>query len=186
MDRINSHARQEVLLTEYSELRKEIRSRSAMNQRYIVRGLGLSGLIAGYALYSDSEIFISIIPLVLVFTGTAVLKSLSDIYLLGRRVKEIESELPSGEQMWEHRYGAIATEPEWSYQPFNSAFLVVVFGTVIATMWSLAILLKVGTQYFIIGIFGYSLLAALSLWSFHLVLKTKNFAQEKVRDYEQT
>jgi hypothetical protein len=103
----------EVLVTEYQEVREELRENARLLHMRISRGIAAIGAVIGYALLAEEgSVFITIIPLIIGIVYLLTLNSIQNMLLLGRYSYDIEEKImPEGEG-WEHQYGGLLPHGE--------------------------------------------------------------------------
>lgn len=172
--------RTEALLAEYAQLREEVRARSSFNQKQLARGMGVVGLVGGYAVYSERLVLVTIIPMIIVVVGTLVTHTLATTYLLGLRVGEIEAELPGGTSMWEHQYSGLSGNPRWAGVPGAITILLLGIGFVFSTVVSVAVVADQYRQFLLPSVAFYLFLLGLAAVSYVSLRKTKRYAQSRM------
>lgn len=171
--------RYEALITEYTQLREEIRDRASFNQKQLTRSMGVIGVVGGYSALSGRLVLVTLIPIIIVVVGVLVSHTLTITYFLGLRVREIEAQLPDGQEMWEHQYGGLADGPRWSELPAMVVYLLMGIGFVLSTGTSLAIIHEEFEQYFHLGIIFYTFLLVLLGVALFSLKQTKDYIREK-------
>ena len=104
----------EILLTEYSELREEIRMNQKLQHQRIIGGLTAIGAVIGYSLVSEGLVFISLVPLLVSILFVVTVRMSNATLYLGRQVYDIEQSLdvPVEEFGWESRFGGVIRSNE--------------------------------------------------------------------------
>lgn len=98
----------EALLTEYSELREEIRLLMELQHSRALGGTAALGAVIGYSLLSkDGLVFIVLVPIIIAFLFILTVQTTNGMMFLGRHIYDIESELDIDSMGWEHRYGGV-------------------------------------------------------------------------------
>lgn len=145
----------EILLTEYSELREEIRMNQKLQHQRIIGGLTAIGAVIGYSLVSEGLVFISLVPLLVSILFVVTVRMSNATLYLGRQVYDIEQSLdvPVEEFGWESRFGGAIRSNErfsmWDNQLVSwvvvpqAMLLILILIAYLLIMWiSLAILSK--------------------------------------------
>lgn len=105
----------EALLTEYREMREEIRLLEELTQKRASRGITAIGFVIGYALLAPGgTIFVTVVPVMIGFLFLLTIQSTNTMFLLGRQVYDIEESIPVENFGWEHRYGGFLLDNERS------------------------------------------------------------------------
>ena len=82
---LQDDAKREALLTQYRLTRQDLRQKTDRNDRRLIRGVILLGLIVGYAFQTDTEILVVFIPLIIGFLFTLGLQRWTDVNFLERQ-----------------------------------------------------------------------------------------------------
>lgn len=102
--------KQAALLTQYQEVREEIRLEIESQSRRLTRGIAAVGLVAGYGLVADELVYLSFVPAIIAFVFLLTMMGNVSVLLLGWHAAEIEAELPYESFSWERRYGEVFPE----------------------------------------------------------------------------
>lgn len=105
----------EALLAEYQEMREELRENGKLLNTRISGGVASIVAVCGYALLAPgerSEIFISIVPVIIGVIYLLTLNSLQNMLTLSRRTYDIEEKIMPEGQGWEHQYGGLVPHGE--------------------------------------------------------------------------
>lgn len=100
----------DALLTEYEELRAEIRLLTELRYKRAVSGTAALGAVIGYALISETMLALTLIPFIIGFLFIMTIQSSTGMMFLGRHVYDIEQELDVDGMGWEERFGGAVGE----------------------------------------------------------------------------
>lgn len=99
---------QEALLTEYREMREEIRANISIMHQRVSRGIAAIGFVIGYALLAPGgDVFISIVPVLIAVLFFLTIQSIQDMSVISRHAYDIEELVSVDEFGYEHRYGGL-------------------------------------------------------------------------------
>jgi hypothetical protein len=114
-DVFQNDEKREALLTQYRLTRQDLRKKADRNDRRLIRGVILLGLILGYAFQTDTQILVVFIPLILGFLFTLGIQRLTEVDFLERQCLDIEEKLDFDELEefdWTRRYGRLDPDNE--------------------------------------------------------------------------
>lgn len=96
----------------YGVLRDEIRARITSQQRSLLSGLSLIGVILAYALLSGEFEFLAVIPILIGFLTVQTVQQLNGILYVASHLARIERDYVDAHPLfaWELRYGMVGTE----------------------------------------------------------------------------
>lgn len=102
---------EEALLTEYREMREELRTNITLLHQRLTRGIAAIGFVIGYALLApDGDIFIATVPVLIAVLFLLSVQSLQTMSAISRHAYDIEESVPAERFGWEHRYGGLLNE----------------------------------------------------------------------------
>lgn len=110
----------------YGVLRDEIRARISSQQRSLLSGLSLIGVVLAYALLSGEFVFLAVIPILIGVLTVHTIQQLNGILYVARHLARIEREYVEDHPLfeWELRYGMVGTDREmrqwginWTHVP---------------------------------------------------------------------
>lgn len=108
--RSDAQLRQDALLTQYQEVRSELRQSIDRSHRRAGGGIAAIGVIVGYALSTDTYLFLTFVPIIMGFLYIISIGSAIGIRFLAKQSYQIEAVINIEEFSWETNYGAMLRE----------------------------------------------------------------------------
>lgn len=122
-------SKQAALLTQYREVREEIRMELQSYYKLMTQGIVGLGLVTGYALSAGEFVFLSFVPAVMAFLFLLSTSGWNSVLVLAWHAAEIESELPYEAFSWERRYGgAVSNNRRTALDPWETFPVAAVIG----------------------------------------------------------
>lgn len=114
-----SQFEQEALLTEYREMREELRTNITILNQRVSRGIAAIGFVIGYSLLAPGGIvFISSVPVLIAVLLILSVQTVQEMAIVSRHAYDIEKLVPIDEFGWEHKYGGLINDNKRSI-PWN-------------------------------------------------------------------
>lgn len=147
---------QDALLTEYSELREEVRSIQELQHRRVTGGLTAMAAILGYSLLAESGLeMISLIPVIIALMFVLTIQTTYGILYLGRHAYDIEQRIGVETVGWESSLGAVIRNNDrhslwedamidWSLIP--NLMIYSIIGLIYATMVFVSLYILAGSD----------------------------------------
>jgi uncharacterized membrane protein (Fun14 family) len=130
----------EALLTEYQEMREEIRANISIMHQRVSRGIAAIGFVIGYALLAPGgSVFVSIVPILMAVLFFLTVQSIQDMSVVSRHAYDIEALVPVDEFGYEHRYGGLLRENRRTHRwsAWNRVDLTTLPGNVVIALSAL-------------------------------------------------
>lgn len=107
------------MLTEYREMREELRTNITILNQRVSRGIAAIGFVIGYSLLAPGGIvFISSVPVLIAVLLTLSVQTVQEMSIVSRHAYDIEELVPIDEFGWEHEYGGLINDNKRSI-PWN-------------------------------------------------------------------
>jgi hypothetical protein len=169
-------------ITEYEQVREELRQTSELTNQRVARGLTVIGFIVAYALLArNSLVFVSLVPVVLAVLLILSIQSGIILRMLGERSRKIEEDLQY--IRWEHYLSDIRKDLEFDRYPFISSIWFPAFVVYLSAGFTYAgfvvlslfvILNRFNTKSMIVALIAYVILTVLVLASLKSYFKVLN------------